>query len=123
MKRRARTGYTRLPGASRPVVAYWILQIETPAGGIGRSPIASRPSSAPLIIDEPLFIVHQRRGTPKKVSRYPLDGTCEILSDAPPPVGFSCSVGHGSSGSSVVAALGRTVPTLSPVKGGHKSTP
>ncbi len=74
MKRLVRTGYTRLPGDSRPVVDYSILQIETPAGGIGRSPIASRPSSAPLIIDEPLFIVHQRRGTPKKVSRYPLLG-------------------------------------------------
>lgn len=122
MKRLVRTGYTRLPGDSRPVVDYSILQIETPAGGIGRSPIASRPSSAPLIIDEPLFIVHQRRGTPKKVSRYPLDGTCEILSDAPPLVGFSCSVDHGSSGSSVFDALGRIVANLSRFDGGQSIT-
>lgn len=122
MKRLVRTGYARLPGDSRPVVDYSILQIETPVGGLGRPPIPSRPSSAPLIINEPLFIVHQRRGTPKKVSRYPLDSTCEVSSDTPPAVGFSCSVDHGSSGSSVFDASGRIVANLSTFFGGQSIT-
>jgi trypsin-like peptidase/von Willebrand factor type A domain-containing protein len=120
MKRLIRTGYARLPGDSRPVVDYSILQIETPMGGLGRPPIASRPPWMPLILNEPLFIVHQRRGTPKKVSRYPIDSTCEVgVADPPIVVPFRCSLDHGSSGSSVFDASGRIVANVSTFFGGQ----
>lgn len=62
------------------VIDYCVIQIVTPPGGLGLSPISFRPDVPPL--DEPLFIIHHPRGATKKISRYPVDNECKVL---PPP--------------------------------------
>jgi V8-like Glu-specific endopeptidase len=118
LKRLVKTGYRRPPGDSRPPVDYAIVELDVPAGGIGAAPIPFHPTNQPLVLGEPLFIVHHRRGTPKKISRYPEDSTCDVQTVSPSFLGFSCSVDFGSSGSSVFDAQGRIVANLSTFTGG-----
>jgi hypothetical protein len=53
------------------VIDYCVIQVVTPAAGLGLAPIALRPDQPPL--NEPLFIIHHPRGATKKVSRHPID--------------------------------------------------
>ncbi|MGH9722484.1 MAG: trypsin-like serine peptidase, partial [Bryobacteraceae bacterium] len=77
LKRVVRQGYQRAAGDLRPVLDYAVIQIVTPAGGLGLPPIALRPDVPP--VNEPLFIIHHPRGATKKVSRYPIDTNCKVM--------------------------------------------
>jgi hypothetical protein len=114
-------GNRRPPGDTRPPLDYSIIQIETPGAGLGLPPIPLRPKAVPLTTGEPLFIIHHRRGTTKKVSRYPTDSTCIVQGEADGFVQFSCSVDFGSSGSSIFDAAGRIVANLSRFDKGQSS--
>jgi von Willebrand factor type A domain/Trypsin-like peptidase domain len=118
LKRLVKTGFLRPPGDSRPPVDYAIVELDVPAAGIGAPAIPFRPANQPLVVGEPLFTVHHRRGTPKKISRYPNDSTCDVQSVSPSYLECSCSVDFGSSGSSIFDAQGRIVANLSSFNGG-----
>ena len=122
MTRLVETGYLRPPGDTRGVVDYSIVQIETPPGGLPVPPIPFRPASLPLQVNDPLFIVHHRRGTAKKVSSYLTDPNCKVDAVWPSSINFECSVEYGSSGSSIFDSSGRIVGNLSTFGGGASAT-
>ncbi len=106
------TGYLRPPGDGRAVIDYSIVQIETPPGGFPFPPIPFRPGSLALSPGDPLFIVHHRRGTAKKVSSWLNDTNCMVKEVHPTYVTWDCSVDNGSSGSSVFDSAGRIVANV-----------
>lgn len=112
LRRLVRSGYNRPAGDARPVLDYSVIQIETPVGGLGLTPVPIRPDVPP--VDEPLFIIHHPRGITKKVSRHPVDADCSVGvgSDAA-QIYFQCDVDNGSSGSSIFDSSGRIVANLS----------
>lgn len=121
LKKLIETGYLRPPGDGRVPVDYSIVQIETPPGGFPFPPVAFRPASLPLSPGDPLFIVHHRRGTAKKVSSWLNDPNCSVDAVYPSMVTFDCSVDFGSSGSSVLDSAGRIVANLSTYGGAASS--
>ncbi len=117
LKRLIRTGWTRAPGDPRPTVDYSVLQIVTPPGGLGLPPVPFRPDLPPVA--EPLFIIHHPRGATKKISRYPIDSTCQVGTGSnSTKVLFGCDIDNGSSGSSIFDSAGRIVANLSDWDGG-----
>jgi hypothetical protein len=122
MVRLVETGYLRPPGDGRGIVDYSIVQIETPPGGLPIPPIPFRPASLSLPICDPLFIVHHRRGTSKKVSTFLTDPNCKVDAVWPSSVNFDCSVDFGASGSSIFDSAGRIVANLTTFGGGTSAT-
>jgi trypsin-like peptidase/VWA domain-containing protein len=111
LKRLVKTGFA-VPGVGAGVstgtgLDYAVIQIETPPAGLGVPPLAIR-SSVPATGEE-LFVVHQPRGTAKKVSRKPTDPTCQVLSISGNTMNYACDSDNGSSGSPVFDATGRIV--------------
>lgn len=91
---------------------YVIMQMETPPGGLGMSPVQLRQTIPPD--GEPLFIVHHPRAAPKKISRQPEDTNCAVgpATDAE-RVFYQCDIDNGSSGSSVFDSNGEIVANVS----------
>jgi hypothetical protein len=91
---------------------YVIMQIETPPGGLGLTPVALRETVPPD--GESLFIVHHPRAAPKKISRQPEDTNCAVgpATDAD-RVYYQCDIDNGSSGSSVFDSNGEIVANVS----------
>jgi hypothetical protein len=61
LRRLVRSGYNRPASDPRPELDYAVIQIETPAGGLGLPPVPIRPDVPP--VGEPLFVIHHPRGT------------------------------------------------------------
>jgi hypothetical protein len=116
IKRVVRSGFAHAVGDPRPPLDYSILQIDAAPPDVPASPIPIR--STPVPNGEHLFIVHHRRGTPKKVSRYPIDNC--IATNFGTDLGWEASLDHGSSGSSVFDFLGQIVANVRNPNAGPK---
>lgn len=91
---------------------YVIMQIETPPGGLGLTPVPLR-ETVPTIGD-PLFIVHHPRASAKKISRPPEDMTCVVGPETDADwVYYQCDIDNGSSGASVFDEDGKIVANVS----------
>ena len=108
-KRLVKSGFTvsgTAPGVSSGSgLDYAVIQIKTPAGGLGIPPRSLR-ATVPALGEE-LFVIHHPRGTAKKVSRKPTDPTCQVLSSTSTTLTYACDSDNGSSGSSVFDLSGR----------------
>ena len=111
LKRLVKTGFS-VSGVGAGVstgsgLDYAVIQIETPAGGLGVPP---RPIRATVpSLGEELFVIHHPRGTVKKVSRKPTDPTCQVLNVSGNVLTYACDSDNGSSGSSVFDTTGSIV--------------
>ena len=97
-------------GALQPVAGdldYAIIQIETPAGGLGVPPIPIR-ADLPMIGEE-VFLIHHPRGAAKKVSRKATDPGCWVQIINYNRIFFGGDLDNGSSGSALFDLMGRVV--------------
>ena len=98
------TGPGSVPGTP---LDYAIIQIETPPGGLGVSPLSIR-SDLPAIGEE-VFLIHHPRGAAKKVSQISSDPECVVRSNGNSEISFGGDLDNGSSGSPLFDASGRII--------------
>lgn len=97
-------------GALQPTAGdldYAIIQIETPAGGLGVPPVPIRPD-LPMIGEE-CFLIHHPRGAVKKVSRKATDPGCWVQIIKYNRIFFGGDLDNGSSGSPLFDLTGRLI--------------
>ena len=109
MKHVVRSGFARAPSDMRTGLDYTVIQIEAAPGDVPATPAIIR--TTPVPDGEPLFVVHHRRGTPKKVSRFPTDTKC-TAGHSGTDITWEASVDYGSSGSSVFDSFGQIVANM-----------
>jgi V8-like Glu-specific endopeptidase len=112
LKRGIKTGYASAStgGDLQPTgggLDYAIIQIATPLGGVGVSPLPIR-ADLPAVGDE-VFLIHHPRGATKKVSKKPADPNCSVQILANNKIYFGGDVDNGSSGSPLFDMMGRII--------------
>jgi hypothetical protein len=110
--RLVRTGFARSEDDDRPGVDYSILQIETPPGGTGLTPLNMRPDLPSLA--ESVFTAHHPQAVVKKLSNQHADpaATVQGLTEGTGgyyEVQFNADLTSGSSGSSLLDASGNII--------------
>lgn len=86
---------------------YAIIQIETPPGGLGVSPLPIR-ADLPALGEE-VFLIHHPRGAAKKVSQLSTDPECFVRSNTDAVIRFNGDLDNGSSGSPLFDVSGRII--------------
>jgi V8-like Glu-specific endopeptidase len=111
LKRLVKSGWETSPTGAGLVpdsgLDYAIVQIETPAGGLGVPPLPMRADFPP--IGEEVFLIHHPRGAPKKISRHTTDPECVVQPNSGTVIRFGGDLDNGSSGSPLFDLAGRII--------------